>query len=149
MDAHAALPPLIIGTDDYNELIFAATISRQHGNPHAEFLISELRRATICRPDDLPASVVSTNSRVTFRLDGRCSSVTRVLVRPADLMWPNAELSAMTPLGTALLGLRVGDRMPFRTEDGQQSQILVQEVGRQSLADGARCERVWLPSPRT
>jgi hypothetical protein len=50
----------------------------------------------------------------------------------------------MTPLGTALLGLRVGDRMPFQTSDGQQHEALVVDVGFRPLAGVVPYER--LPS---
>ena len=62
--------------------------------------------------------MVSTNAKVTYRIDGGRPTA-HVLVHPQDLLWPGAELSVLTPLGIALLGLRVGDRMPFRTsQDG-------------------------------
>lgn len=134
MNGNVRPPSIIIGTHDYYRLIRAAEIGRQQGKAHAELLFTELRRAVIVHSDDMPEDAVSTNSRVTYRLNDEPETHTRVLVHAGDVTWPSAELSVMTPLGTALLGLRVGDRMPFRTSDGQQHEVLVEDVGFRPLA---------------
>jgi hypothetical protein len=46
------------------------------------------------------------------------------------MKWPGAELSVTTPLRIALLGLRVGDRMPYRLGDRAPEH----EVRRRGLA---------------
>jgi transcription elongation GreA/GreB family factor len=128
MSERVDLPTPTIGTDDYNSLKYAATIALQQGSPHADFLITELHRARLCRPDDLPADVISTGSRVTYRLHGP-ESVTCILVGPENAARSPGEVSVMTPLGIALLGLRAGDRMPFRTgKDGPVSEVIVDAV---------------------
>ena len=137
MNAYVNLPPIIIGTHDYDRLTNAAQIARQQGKLYdAAFLIAQLQRAAIADPDDIPEGVVSTKSRVTYRLNDDPETVTRVLVHAGDMTWPSAELCVMTPLGTALLGLRVGDRMPFYTSGGQQHEVLVEDVG---SSPGGRC----------
>ena len=105
--------------------------------PHREFLLSELRRAALCHPDALPEDVVSTSAKVTYRLDGEGHSRAHILVYPEDLQWPGAELSVLTPLGIALLGLRVGDRMPFQTNpNGPVHEVVVEDVRFRLLPDG-------------
>ena len=142
MNGYANLPPIIIGTHDYDRLTNAAQIARQQGKLHdAAFLIAELQRAAIADSDDIPRNVVSTNSRVTYRLNDDPEIVTRILVHAGDVTWPSAELCVATPLGTALLGLRVGDRMPFRASDEQQHEVLVVDVGFRPLAGVVPYER--------
>jgi regulator of nucleoside diphosphate kinase len=148
MNSKVPLPPIIVGTQDYCHLIKAAEPSRQQGKHHADFLLTELRRAVIAHPYDLPADVVSINSRVTYRLDDQPETQTRVLVHAGYVKWPSAELSVMTPLGTALLGLRVRDTMPFRTSDGQQHEVLVEDVGFRPLAGVVPYERVLASQSR-
>lgn len=109
------LPPIVIGTDDYNRLISAAALHCPETMPHRNFLISELQRALVCHPEDLPEEVVSTRSRVTYKLGEKGRLVVQNLVHPADILRPGAEISVTTALGIALLGLRAGYRMPFRT----------------------------------
>jgi transcription elongation GreA/GreB family factor len=130
------LPQVTIATHDYNRLMSVAAMDRHQRRPHCQFLMSELRRAALCHPDALPEDVVSTNAKVTYRLNGSGRPMAHVLVYPEDLLWPGAELSVLTPLGIALLGLRVGDRMPFRADpDGPLHEVVVEDVQFRLLAD--------------
>jgi len=136
------LPQVTVATYDYNRLMSVAAMERHQRRPHRQFLMSELRRASLCHPDALPEDVVSTNAKVTYRLNGGGKSMAHVLVYPEDLLWPGAELSVLTPLGIALLGLRVGDRMPFRTSrDGPWHEVLVEDVQFRLLPDEAEPAR--------
>jgi hypothetical protein len=63
-------------------------------------------------------------------------------VYPEDLRWPGAELSVLTPLGIALLGLRVGDGMPFRTSrDGPVHEVVVEDVRFRLMPDDVQPAR--------
>ncbi|MEZ0168009.1 GreA/GreB family elongation factor [Microvirga sp. TS319] len=132
------LPHVTIATHDFNRLMSVAAMDQNRRKPHRQFLMSELRRASLCHPDALPEDVVSTNAKVTYRIDGSGRSMAHVLVYPEDLLWPGAELSVTTPLGIALLGLRVGDRMPFRTSPGGPwHEVVVEDVRFRLLPDDA------------
>ena len=146
MNTTIDLPQVTIATHDYNRLMSVAAMDRNRRKPHRQFLMSELRRAALCHPDALPDDVVSTNAKVTYRIDGG-RPMAHVLVHPQDLLWPGAELSVLTPLGIALLGLRVGDRMPFRTsQDGPWHEVVVEDVQFRLLPDEA--EPAWnAPDP--
>ena len=128
MKSRFVLPDIVVGTNDYNRLMLTVMIVRNRGRSHAEFLLSELRRATLCAQEDLPREVVSLDSRVTYRVDDAVQPRTRLLVHPDDLIWPGAEIGATTPLGIALLGIRPGDRMRYRGT-GQTYEVLVEAVG--------------------
>jgi regulator of nucleoside diphosphate kinase len=130
------LPALTIATCDYERLILTAAVAKKGGQPHAEFLFSELQRATLCRAGALPDDVVSTNCRVIYRINDEPRTRAHLLVHPDDLLWPGAEISVITPLGIALLGLRTGDRMPFPSEAGADTQeVVVEGVGLRFLDD--------------
>jgi regulator of nucleoside diphosphate kinase len=141
MNTAVDLPQVTIATHDYNRLMSIAAMENHQRRPHRQFLMSELRRASLCHPDALPDDVVSTNAKVTYRIDGG-RPMAHVLVHPQDLLWPGAELSVLTPLGIALLGLRVGDRMPFRTSrDGPWHEVVVEDVRFRLLPEEA--EAAW------
>ncbi|GEO13664.1 GreA/GreB family elongation factor [Microvirga aerophila] len=141
MNTAIDLPRVTIATHDYNRLMSVAAMEHNRRRPNREFLMSELRRASLCHPDALPDDVVSTNAKVTYRIDGGRPNA-HVLVHPQDLLWPGAELSVLTPLGIALLGLRVGDRMPFRTgQDGPLHEVVVEDVQFRLLPDDAEPAR--------
>ena len=110
MNTQHHLPPITLATNDYNRLLFTAMMQQKHNRRASDFLLEELRRAKVCHPSALPEDVVSTNCRVIFRIDDEPKSRAHLLVHPEDLIWPGAEISVTTPLGTALLGLR--DRRP-------------------------------------
>ena len=101
-----------------------------------EFLLSELRRAEVCHPAALPEEVVSANCRVIYRIDDEAKTRAHLLVHPEDLTWPGAEISVMTPLGAALIGLSVGDRVPYTETDGSRHEVLVEGIGLRFLDDG-------------
>ena len=141
MNSQHELPPITLSENDYNRLLFTAMI-QQKDNPHAsDFLLNELRRASVCHPSALPEDVVSTNCRVIFRIDDEPKSRAHLLVHPEDLLWPGAEISVTTPLGTALLGLRVGDRMSF-VDDGTLHEVALEGVGLRFLDDGTTITRI-------
>jgi regulator of nucleoside diphosphate kinase len=142
MNAQHHLPPITVATNDYNRLMSTAMIRQKH-NPRApDFLLAELRRAEVCHPAALPDDVVSTNCRVIYRVDDEPKSRAHLLVHPDELIWPGAEISVTTPLGTALLGLRVGDRMSFLDDDGETYEVLVEGIGLRFLDDGPTVARV-------
>ena len=141
MNAQHDLPSIILATNDYNRLLFTAMIRQKHSRRTPDFLLTELRRAEICHPAALPEDVVSRNCRVIYRIDDELRSRAHLLVHPDDLIWPGAEISVGTPIGTALLGLRVGDRMPFSDEDGETHEVYVEGIGLRFLDDGTTVSR--------
>jgi regulator of nucleoside diphosphate kinase len=132
--AAPVLPPIIVHSHDYNLLVLASTLACRRGRPHASFLLAELRRATLCRFEEFPDGVVAIGSRITYRLKGIEGALTGTLVFEHDAWRCPDGLSIASPVGTALLGLRVGDRMPFQW-DGQKSEVLVEHV-EDATADG-------------
>ncbi len=140
MNTRYDLPPITLATNDYNRLLFTAMIRQKHNQRKPDFLLKELRRAKVCHPSALPEDVVSTNCRVIYRIDNEVKSRAHLLVHPEDLIWPGAEISVTTPLGTALLGLRVGDRMAF-VEDGRVREVYVEGIGLRFLDDGSTVTR--------
>ena len=129
MNAQHELPPITLATNDYNRLLFTAMIRQKHNRRTPDFLLAELRRAEVCHPAALPEDVVSTNCRVIYRIDDEPKSRAHLLVHPDDLIWTGAEISVATPLGTALLGLRIGDRMSFVEDEGQVHEVFVEGIG--------------------
>ncbi|EIM26793.1 GreA/GreB family elongation factor [Microvirga lotononidis] len=140
MNAQRHPPPITIATSDYNRLLSTAIIQQEHDRRASNFLLEELRRAKVCHPSELPEDIVSTNCRVIFRIDDEPKTRAYLLVHPDDLIWPGAEISVTTPLGTALLGLRVGDRMSF-IEEGTAHEVVVEGIGLRFLDDGTAITR--------
>nr|WP_284213952.1 transcription elongation factor GreAB [Methylobacterium oxalidis] len=85
---------------------------------------------SLCSPRALPTEVVSVNCRVLYRLDDEPGIQGHFLVHPLDLTDQADEPSVARPLGTALLGLHLGDRMPFCDNClGIQHVVTVEGIG--------------------
>ena len=78
-------------------------------DPHGPLLLRKLERASMPGRDH--AVRASLDSFVTYRVSGDGREERRLLIHPADRMWPPAELPISSPLGIALLGTAAGDRV--------------------------------------
>jgi len=112
-------------------------------DPSRQLLGRELERAQLCDAAELPPDVVTMHSRVKIRL-GQAAFKVLTLVYPAELMARSAEtpaataeqVSVLAPIGTALLGLKGGDRIGWPTPGGLLQQIEVLELLYQPERDG-------------
>ena len=78
------------------------------------FLLVQINRAEIVS-DDNPEleSTVTVGSWVTYWANWGVSQKKVQLVWPEDYAFDLAQISVLSGLGAALLGLRVGDQMPY------------------------------------
>lgn len=95
--------------------------ARRAGSPqdldYLETLEEELDNAEIVEPDALPADVVTMNSEVKLKdLDSKEVLVYR-LIFPHQPRTGNT-ISVLAPIGTALLGYRVGDVIEWPVPKG-------------------------------
>jgi len=81
-------------------------------------LRAELERATIVDPGQVPADVVTMNSKVKVRdmNSGALNEYTLVYPDQADIT--RNMISILAPVGTALLGYRTGDLIEWKVPDG-------------------------------
>ncbi len=132
-----ALQPRIYVTDQdwrrLNELL--STKLRELAPAEGAGLDAELARADVVPPRAVPHDVVTMNTRVRFELDDGRSYV-RTLVYPWDADPERGCISVLSPLGNALLGLSVGDAMPWPLPSGQTVTVRVLEVLYQPEARG-------------
>ncbi|MBG5949613.1 MULTISPECIES: nucleoside diphosphate kinase regulator [Proteus] len=105
-------------------------------SPIAEALNEELDRADIVTPADIPANIVTMNSKVRFMDLKNNEERTRTLVYPASLKDSTTELSVMAPMGAALLGLAVDDEISWKLPNGLETKVKVLEILYQPEAAG-------------
>jgi regulator of nucleoside diphosphate kinase len=91
-------------------------------------LLEELSRADMVEPADMPPDVVTMNSRVRFVLDGQAEEFDMQLAYPKDVDGAAGKLSVLTPVGNALLGLKVGDSIDWTRPDGGAFQVRVLDI---------------------
>ncbi|MFL5391416.1 MAG: GreA/GreB family elongation factor, partial [Myxococcales bacterium] len=83
---------------------------------------------------ELPPDVVRMHSQVTFE-EVRTGAVREVvLVYPATADASAGRLSVLAPIGAALLGLRVGDRIEWPLPDDRTAEIRILSVAQPARA---------------
>ena len=111
------LPPVIIPAPDHARLERLARAAWSDQHPTARFLLSEIRRARVVDDSVSRDDIVTLNRWVTYQLDlGGYES--RILVHPEDYVSSERQLSVLSPVGAALIGVKVGDRMPYLSIEG-------------------------------
>jgi regulator of nucleoside diphosphate kinase len=122
-------PEIYVSTHDYERLSALADFyqSRRRG-VLVDFLINELERAELVPAAAIGHNVVTMNSRVRIMDPDTGERRTVTLVYPGEEDSHRGKISVVTPMGTALLGLREGTRMEWRTRDNRRKSISVIEV---------------------
>ena len=97
---------------------------------HVDHLEAELDRAAIVLPVDVPVDVVTMNSEVAVRDMDSNKEMTFAVVFPSDADISRQRISILAPMGTAVLGYRVGDtidwKVPGRTRRLKIERVLFQ-----------------------
>lgn len=113
--------PIFIVPTVYQQLTQVVNDAYDAEQSTAAFLDAELRRAVVS--ETLPKHVVTPGSLVRYQLDWGPFSPVRALVYPNDFHDDATQISLLSPIGIALLGMRRGDTM----------EVLVPDVGVQTL----------------
>jgi regulator of nucleoside diphosphate kinase len=139
--SHKLLPKITISASDRRHLQRLASTARGDAHPVAYFLAQELARAEIV-PDDSNELelVVTMGSSVRYALNWGSLVAARKLVYPEEYAPDRCQVSVLSPLGAALIGLRVGSRMPY-SSGGWLHVVRVEDVSR----SGSNVVRLPLP----
>lgn len=98
-------------------------------------LRDELERCKVVDPGNVPEGVVTMHSKLTVRDLKADESETYTLVFPEDADINENRLSVLAPLGTALLGARVGQVIEFAAPAGAR-RLKVEKILYQPEAAG-------------
>lgn len=120
-------PTIIVSSQDL-ERIEALLDTLPPDSPAARSLLEELDRADIVAPQDVPSSVVTMRSKVRFQIDEPQETFCLTLSYPREMQEVPDGISILTPIGTALLGLSVGDSIDWPRPDGQLVKVRIVEV---------------------
>lgn len=108
-------------------LLEPSRIALSKDQKHLGMLEQELDRAQVVRPADIPSDVVTMNSRIRVRDLHNAKETTYTLVFPRDADIAEGRISILAPIGTALLGYRVGDVIEWDVPGGKRK-LRVEEV---------------------
>ena len=102
------------------DLIISAQSGEYRGSVYLDQLRGELNRAQIVTPQDIPADTITMNSKVALLdLDTREEEI-YTLVYPENADSAEGKISILAPVGTAMLGYRVGDVFEWDVPAGKR-----------------------------
>ena len=81
-------------------------------------LKSELSKAAVVAPEQIPNNVITMNSRVRLEDIDTKRQLEYTLVFPEEANSADRKVSILAPLGTALIGYRVNDTIEFKAPAG-------------------------------
>jgi regulator of nucleoside diphosphate kinase len=112
---------------DYERLSQLARAAANAMPDQVAVLTEELARAEVVA-DGLLEQTVRMGSEVTFRDDSTGKIETMTLVYPGEADIARQRISVMTPVGTALIGLGIGDSITWATRSGEIRLLTVLDV---------------------
>ena len=119
------LPHIYLTQNDMDRLL--ALVDAYPGR-RFEKLEAELLRANVVPREEIPADVVTMNSRVIFENEATGERREVTLVYPGDADIDAGKISILVPVGTALLGLRVGQSIDWQLPNGEKHRYRVIDV---------------------
>ena len=111
---------IYITSNDFQRLQFIQWMTEDKDRADLRDLVDELNRAVVVPPAELPADVITMNSRVRLvDLDsGKTHEYT--LVYPNDANYAEGKVSIVAPVGAAMIGYRQGDEFEWELPGGRR-----------------------------
>lgn len=117
------------------ELLQVGISFKARDRNYLESLQDELDRAHIVEPTAIPDRVVTMNSRVRLKDMETGEENNYTLVFPSDADIEQNKISVLAPIGTAILGYRVGDTVEWLTPGGARK-VQIEAMLYQPEAEG-------------
>ncbi len=130
-----AMPPITVSSLDLERIEELLESNEYKKLPGIEALQTELNRANVLDPQDVPPGLVTMNSTVVFRDEISQAEYELTLVYPGASQQPNA-VSVLAPVGSALLGLSVGQSISWQVPGGHKTCLRVLRIKDQPEASG-------------
>mgnify|MGYP001945304523 CR=1 FL=1 len=120
-------PRITISRSDHDRLLGLANALEDRDPILADTMITELERARVVEDKAVPETVVRMGSTLTYTADdGAPSTVTLVYPGEADIA--EGKVSVTTPVGTALIGLPLGQSIDWTARNGRTHRLTVTDI---------------------
>ena len=128
---------IIVSSTDLQRLESLLKGRADSDSPTIRALQDELKRATIVPSEEIPATVVTMNSRVKFVIEPTGKMFELTLVYPKDSERDRSDVISITaPIGSALLGLSVGQTINWPLPGNHDTTVRVVEITYQPEHEG-------------
>ncbi len=129
MSTASGLPPSItVSSHDVDRLDAMLESPAIAQSPAGQALAQELNRATVMAPEQMPEGIVMMHSRVECEDELHGDKHVLTLVYPREANVDEGKVSILAPVGTALLGLAVGQSMDWDAPGGRKLRLRVTAV---------------------
>lgn len=128
-------PKIILTSQDLDRLEALLNTLPGETFPGKKELQVELDRAEVVQPEEVSPDVVTMNSQVRFALESG-EEFCLTLVYPKDMDGSTDRISILAPVGSALLGLSVGDHIEWPRPGGGVMKVQIKEVTYQPERSG-------------
>ncbi|EXJ11354.1 MULTISPECIES: nucleoside diphosphate kinase regulator [Nitrincola] len=128
------LPPIKVSELDVDRLEGLLDKKPYRDDKRFDGLRSELARAEVLPVDAMPADVVRMNSTVTFEVEESGKQFHLTLCYPHEINGRTETLSIFAPIGSALLGLSVGQTIDWTLPDAHHRHVRIIQVENSSLS---------------
>ena len=117
------------------KLLQTSSKTGERKNSYLEQLRKEVEKAVVVPSEDIPKDVITMNSKVSLIDLESMKELVYTLVFPEDADSLSGKISVLAPVGTALLGYRVGDVIEWDVPAGKR-RLKVKEILYQPEASG-------------
>jgi len=124
---------LIVRKDDYETImnyLKRGSARNSFNRKDVEDLEAELRRAKLVDKEELPVDVVRLNSTVTIKDEQRKNILEVTVVTPENADIKMKKISILSPIGTALIGFKKGEKVSWEVPAGKKSFTIIDVANR-------------------
>ncbi|MEL1265616.1 nucleoside diphosphate kinase regulator [Pseudoxanthomonas putridarboris] len=122
----SGLPPsLTVSSRDLSRLEALLDTPALRRHPAALALMEELNRADVRAPDEMPDNVVTMHSRVECEDEFTGEHHRLTLVYPHEANVETGQVSVLAPVGSALLGLSIGQSIDWHAPGNRPLRLRV------------------------
>lgn len=127
-------PRIVLSRFDQERL--EKLLAKVGARPDLDALRAEIDRAEVVEPEEIPPNRVTMNSRVRFVDEESKDEHEIALVFPGHANVEENRISVLAPVGSALLGLSVGDTIEWPLPNARSRRLRVVAVTYQPEAAG-------------
>lgn len=121
------LPAIVVGSAEHHALNVLAMAHPGHDASVNDALFYELDRAVVVPDGEIENGIIRMGSEVVYR-SGAGPQHRVTIVYPGEADPDTGKISVLSPAGAALIGLRKGQSMPLRNDDGSRTTLTVVSV---------------------
>lgn len=129
-------PPIVVSSLDLERIEELLELKPHRDSAGAASLRAELSRANVLDPKEMPGDVITMNSTAIVIDESNGETRELSLVYPRDADGKANKISVFAPVGSAMLGMQVGQSIDWKVPDGRDLRLRIKNISYQPEASG-------------